>query len=137
MTPRDRLLKQFRDLVGVRLDRINRAIVELEAGGNVETGRKALRELHGLKGEARMMGFDSINVLVHEMEELVKSSETALYALSHDSADALLKFLAPRGRPAHPRPGQRTQHGSYQSLPRRMRLPAASPPRCPASPCLG
>jgi two-component system chemotaxis sensor kinase CheA len=91
VTPRDRLLKQFRDLVGVRLDRINRAIVELEAGGNVETGRKALRELHGLKGEARMMGFDSINVLVHEMEELVRSIETAQYALSHDSADALLK----------------------------------------------
>jgi len=91
VTPRDRLLKQFRDLVGVRLDRINRSIVELEAGGNVETGRKALRELHGLKGEARMMGFDSINVLVHEMEELVRSIESAQYALSHDSADALLK----------------------------------------------
>ncbi|MFL5350635.1 MAG: response regulator [Hyalangium sp.] len=91
MTPRDRLLKQFRDLVGVRLERINRAIVELESGGSVETGRKALRELHGLKGEARMMGFDSINVLVHEMEELVRSSEPAQYILSHDSADALLK----------------------------------------------
>jgi two-component system chemotaxis sensor kinase CheA len=91
VTPRDRLLKQFRDLVGVRLERINRAIVELESGGNVETGRKALRELHGLKGEARMMGFDSINVLVHEMEELVRSSEVAQYTLSHDSADALLK----------------------------------------------
>ncbi len=91
MTPRDRLLKQFRDLVGVRLERINRAIVELESGGNVETGRKALRELHGLKGEARMMGFDSINVLVHEMEELVRAIETAQYALSHESADALLK----------------------------------------------
>ncbi len=91
MTPRDRLLKQFRDLVGVRLDRINRAIVELEAAGNVETGRKALRELHGLKGEARMMGFDSINVLVHEMEELVRSIESGQYAMSHESADALLK----------------------------------------------
>jgi two-component system chemotaxis sensor kinase CheA len=91
VTPRDRLLKQFRDLVGVRLERINRAIVELESGGNVETGRKALRELHGLKGEARMMGFDSINVLVHEMEELVRSIEIAQYALSHESADALLK----------------------------------------------
>jgi two-component system sensor histidine kinase and response regulator WspE len=91
VTPRDRLLKQFRDLVGVRLERINRAIVELESTGSVETGRKALRELHGLKGEARMMGFDSINVLVHEMEELVKSSEPAQYLLSHDSADALLK----------------------------------------------
>jgi two-component system chemotaxis sensor kinase CheA len=91
VTPRDRLLKQFRDLVGVRLERINRSIVELESGGSVEMGRKALRELHGLKGEARMMGFDSINVLVHEMEELVKSSEPAQYLLSHDSADALLK----------------------------------------------
>jgi two-component system, chemotaxis family, sensor kinase CheA len=57
----------------------------------VETGRKVLRDLHGLKGEARMMGFDRINTLVHEMEELVRAIEPAQYAFSHESADALLK----------------------------------------------
>lgn len=90
MNPSERLLRQFRDLVTVRLERINRALMELEAGASVEAGRGALRELHGLKGEARMMGFDDINVLVHEMEELVRCTEPRRYALSADSTDALL-----------------------------------------------
>ncbi|WP_426730284.1 response regulator [Myxococcus faecalis] len=90
MNPSERLLRQFRDLVTVRLERINRALMELEAGASPDAGRGALRELHGLKGEARMMGFDDINVLVHEMEELVRCVEPRRYALSADSADALL-----------------------------------------------
>ncbi|NVJ21132.1 Hpt domain-containing protein, partial [Myxococcus sp. AM011] len=90
MNPSERLLRQFRDLVTVRLERINRALMELEAGASAEAGRGALRELHGLKGEARMMGFDDINVLVHEMEELVRCTEPRRYSLSADSTDALL-----------------------------------------------
>jgi two-component system sensor histidine kinase and response regulator WspE len=90
LNPSDRLLKQFRDLVTVRLERINRALMELEAGANAEAGRGVLRELHGLKGEARMMGFDDINALVHEMEELVRATEPHRYTLTPASADALL-----------------------------------------------
>ncbi|WP_407653822.1 hybrid sensor histidine kinase/response regulator [Archangium lipolyticum] len=64
--------------------------MELESGANLEAGRTVLRELHGLKGEARMMGFDDINAVVHEMEELVRSTERAEHALSAGSIDALL-----------------------------------------------
>jgi two-component system sensor histidine kinase and response regulator WspE len=88
--PSERLLRQFRDLVTVRLERINRALMELESGANAEAGRGVLRELHGLKGESRMMGFEDINTLVHEMEELVRSTEPLRYSLSSESADALL-----------------------------------------------
>ena len=91
MNGREKLLKQFRELVGVRLERINRHIMELEAGASPEAGRTVLRELHGLKGEARMMGFDTINTVVHEMEELVRSNERSEQALSADSIDALLR----------------------------------------------
>ncbi|AEI68622.1 response regulator [Corallococcus macrosporus] len=90
MNPSERLLRQFRDLVTVRLERITRSLMELEAGASAEAGRGVLRELHGLKGEARMMGFDDINVLVHEMEELVRCTEPLRYALSPASTDALL-----------------------------------------------
>ena len=55
--------------------KITRTLMELEAGPDPEAGQGALRELHGLKGEARMMGFADINTLVHEMEELVRSTE--------------------------------------------------------------
>ncbi|MCY1031203.1 response regulator [Corallococcus sp. BB11-1] len=90
MNPSERLLKQFRDLVTVRLERINRSLMELESGGNLEAGQRVLRELHGLKGEARMMGFDDINTLVHQMEELVRCAEPHRYRLSSESTDALL-----------------------------------------------
>ncbi|MFP2958879.1 response regulator [Myxococcus sp. 1LA] len=90
MNPSERLLRQFRDLVTVRLERITRSLMELESGASAEAGRGVLRELHGLKGEARMMGFDDINVLVHEMEELVRCTEPLRYALSPASTDALL-----------------------------------------------
>ncbi|RKH67649.1 hybrid sensor histidine kinase/response regulator [Corallococcus interemptor] len=90
MNPSERLLKQFRDLVTVRLERINRALMELESGGNLEAGQRVLRELHGLKGEARMMGFGEINTLAHEMEELVRCAEPQRYRLSSESTDALL-----------------------------------------------
>nr|WP_255651398.1 response regulator [Corallococcus sp. AS-1-12] len=64
--------------------------MELESGGNLEAGQRVLRELHGLKGEARMMGFSEINTLAHEMEELVRCAEPQRYRLSSESTDALL-----------------------------------------------
>lgn len=87
---RDRLLGQFRELVTERLGRINRALMTLEAGADDESGKQTLRELHGLKGEARMMGFAEVNALVHEMEELVRSAQGRGYALAGSSVDALL-----------------------------------------------
>jgi two-component system chemotaxis sensor kinase CheA len=87
---RDRLLKQFRELVGERLKKISANLMELEAGPAPESGRNALRELHGLKGEARMMGFPDVNNLVHEMEELVRIAEPVGFHLTGGSADALL-----------------------------------------------
>lgn len=87
---RDKLLAQFRELVTERLARVSKSLMALEAGADVEAGKAALRELHGLKGEARMMGFGEINALVHEMEELVRATHGIGYALSGGSVDALL-----------------------------------------------
>jgi len=87
---RDRLLKQFRELVVERLGRINQHLMGLEAGANPDLGKAALRELHGLKGEARMMGFQDINALVHEMEGVVRAAESRGFALTGGSTDALL-----------------------------------------------
>jgi len=87
---REKLLKQFRELVTERLQRITRHVMGLEGGPDAEAGRSALRDLHGLKGEARMMGFQEINVLVHEMEELIRTTEPAGFRLAGGSLDALL-----------------------------------------------
>ncbi|HYV43824.1 MAG TPA: response regulator [Myxococcaceae bacterium] len=87
---REKLLKQFRDLVTERLQRITRHVISLEEGPDAEAGRSALRDLHGLKGEARMMGFAEINTLVHEMEDLVRTTEPSGFRLTGGSIDALL-----------------------------------------------
>ena len=87
---RDKLMGQFRELVTERLGRINQHLMTLESGPSPEALKAALRDLHGLKGEARMMGFADVNVLVHEMEEVVRTSEKGGYALTGGSTDALL-----------------------------------------------
>ncbi len=89
-TPREKLLQQFRELVLERLEKIGRYLMQLEGQPDLEAGKAALRELHGLKGEARMMGFADINALVHEMEEVVRAAQPAKYQLSPASTDALL-----------------------------------------------
>lgn len=89
-TPREKLLAQFRELVVERLDRIGRFLMRLEGQADAEAGKAALRDLHGLKGEARMMGFQDINALVHQMEEVVRSAQPGDYLLDPASTDALL-----------------------------------------------
>ena len=89
-TSREKLLVQFRELVLERLEKIGRYLMQLEGRPDAEAGKAALRELHGLKGEARMMGFADINALVHEMEEVVRAAQGAKYALDPASTDALL-----------------------------------------------
>ncbi len=89
-TPREKLLQQFRELVLERLEKIGRYLMQLEGQPDLEVGKAALRELHGLKGEARMMGFADINALVHEMEEVVRAAQPGRYQLAPASTDALL-----------------------------------------------
>ena len=89
-TPREKLLQQFRELVLERLEKIGRYLMQLEGQPDLEAGKVALRELHGLKGEARMMGFADINSLVHEMEEVVRAAQPGRYQLAPASTDALL-----------------------------------------------
>lgn len=87
---RDKLLAQFRELVIERLAKVSRSLMSLEAAPDVEAGKATLRELHGLKGEARMMGFAEVNTLVHQMEELVRVVEPLGYELGPGTVDALL-----------------------------------------------
>ncbi len=74
MTPphSERLLEKFRDVTQRRLGEIERALVALGVSGthvDPELRRELARQLHTLKGEARMMGFEAVAETAHALED--------------------------------------------------------------------
>ncbi|HYG69768.1 MAG TPA: hybrid sensor histidine kinase/response regulator [Anaeromyxobacteraceae bacterium] len=71
---RAKLLPRFREMTADRVEKISGALLELERGKATPEGVDELkRELHTLKGEARMMGFVGISSVVHAAEDLLKA----------------------------------------------------------------
>lgn len=84
------LLAKFATLGAQRLQRLQNLVVRLEQGGDPAIeGREAQRDLHTLKGEARILGLDRTAQLAHAVEEVLHRG-LAGGALSHESARALL-----------------------------------------------
>lgn len=66
------LLDKFRSLTQERLVRVNNAWLSLEEyPDNPPLVAELLREVHTVKGEAKMMGFSSISVVAHQSEDLL------------------------------------------------------------------
>ncbi len=75
---RQKLLPRFRETTADRIEKISSALLELERGAATpEVGQELARELHTLKGEARMMGFVGISSVVHAAEDLLKALPAA------------------------------------------------------------
>jgi two-component system, chemotaxis family, sensor kinase CheA len=75
---RQKLLPRFREMTTDRVEKISSALLQLERGAIAAEQREELaRELHTLKGEARMMGFVAIAGLAHACEDLLKASGAA------------------------------------------------------------
>jgi two-component system chemotaxis sensor kinase CheA len=71
---RQKLLPRFRETTADRMEKISSALLELERGAATpEVSEELARELHTLKGEARMMGFVGISSVVHAAEDLLKA----------------------------------------------------------------
>src|SRR5512142_1486126 len=71
---RQKLLPRFRETTADRVEKISGVLLAIERGAADADGRQELaRELHTLKGEARMMGFVGISNLVHACEDLLKT----------------------------------------------------------------
>jgi two-component system, chemotaxis family, sensor kinase CheA len=86
---RQKLLPRFRETTADRVEKISSALLELERGAaKPDVGEELARELHTLKGEARMMGFVGISSVVHAAEDLLKALPTGTPG---DRLDALLK----------------------------------------------
>src|SRR5512138_3384525 len=88
---RQKLLPRFRETTADRVEKISAALLEVEHGRSTPELREELaRELHTLKGEARMMGFVGISTVVHAAEDLLKAVPGD-GAASGEIVDALLR----------------------------------------------
>ncbi len=70
---RQNLLGKFRDVTADRIEKISNNLLELEHGAAGEPLKEVARELHTLKGEARMMGFIGLSQVLHAAEDLLKA----------------------------------------------------------------
>ncbi len=94
---RQKLLGRFREVTADRVERISSQLLELERGAGADAVQEVARELHTLKGEARMMGFNALSLVVHAAEDLLKAlpprgSGAGLDALLQ-ACDAIPGFL--------------------------------------------
>jgi two-component system chemotaxis sensor kinase CheA len=69
---RQKLLGKFREVTQDRVEKLSTSLMALERGGGEEARGEIARELHTLKGEARMMGFTGLSQVIHAAEDLLK-----------------------------------------------------------------
>lgn len=87
------LVAKFAALAAERLQRLQNLVVRLEQGADpATTGREAQRDLHTLKGEARILGLDRTAQVAHAVEELLHRG-LAEGPLSQETARRLLLGL--------------------------------------------
>ncbi|MBI3184273.1 MAG: response regulator [Myxococcales bacterium] len=67
------LLKKFVEVTTDRLQKIQLGAIELEKPSSEKAADDVARELHTMKGEARMLGLAAIGQLAHAAEDLLKS----------------------------------------------------------------
>ena len=85
---RQKLLGKFREVTQDRVEKLSAALLAFERGGGEEAKGEIARELHTLKGEARMMGYTGLAQMIHAAEDLLKVLPARKPG---DRVDALLK----------------------------------------------
>ena len=68
------LLKKFQEVSGDRLQKIQLGVIELEKPTAAEAAEEVARELHTMKGEARMLGLSAVGQMAHACEDLLKAN---------------------------------------------------------------
>ncbi len=88
------LIEKFRAVAAERIERLNNAFLALEkAPDDAEAATLVLREIHSLKGEAKLMGFADINLIAHRTEDLLLYAKARGYRVEQEVADLILKGL--------------------------------------------
>lgn len=91
---RQAVIRQFRDLAGERIARLGAAWVQIEqAPGDGERVAELMREIHTLKGEAKVVGFADVTVLAHRTEDLLLRAKARGFAVPPQVGNVVLACL--------------------------------------------
>jgi chemotaxis protein histidine kinase CheA len=71
------LLSKFVEVTGDRLQTIQLGAIDLEKADAGQAAENVARELHTMKGEARMLGLAAVGQLAHACEDLLKANRDA------------------------------------------------------------
>ncbi len=145
------LLVKFVEVTTDRLQAIQLGVLELEKPGSDKSSEGVARELHTMKGEARMLGLQAVGQLAHAAEDLLKAwregkaearQATDLLLHACDAVSDLLEDLegAKEGTPASTEMAERLSRASGApippmkpgSKPGKGAVPPPSTPRPPA-----
>ena len=84
------LIDKFRAVALDRIERMNLSLVQLERDpSDAQASEEILREIHTLKGEAKMMGFADINLVAHQTENLLMAAHQVDWRIESSGADAI------------------------------------------------
>ncbi len=84
------LLKKFQEVTADRLQKIQLGVIQLEKPDSDGAADTVARELHTMKGEARMLGLAAVGQLAHAAEDLLNAARDGR-APSQAAADLLLR----------------------------------------------
>ena len=88
---RGRLIAKFRSTATDRLRKLANVILRLEREGYSETiAEEVKREIHTLKGEAKLVGFADVSFLVHKIEELILFADRNHFRTEARTLDVIL-----------------------------------------------
>jgi two-component system chemotaxis sensor kinase CheA len=84
------LLKKFQEVTADRLQKIQLGVIDLEKPTAAQAAEDVARELHTMKGEARMLGLPAIGHLAHATEDLLRAEREGR-AATRLAADLMLQ----------------------------------------------
>ena len=91
---KSQIIEKFKTISNERISRLNNAIVFLETTpSDSSVSEEVMREIHTLKGDARMVGFINAGSVAHRIEDLLLLSQNAGIPFTGGLGDLILTGL--------------------------------------------
>ncbi len=84
-------LEEFRNEVRDHLQKLDNDLVRLEGSPEPDLVNSLFRSAHSIKGAARMMGFNSLSMVAHKMEDILGAIRDGRVKPTSETIDVLLK----------------------------------------------